>query len=217
VSQVSPPAGATRFNAECLAALDLSTMDRVLDVGCGTGAGSRAAAAVARSVVGIDLSPEMIGQAVRLANGIANVRFEGADAERLPFEDREFTAVLLEFVPSLPESLQAVREMARVLDVDRRLVIGDACADLRTARMADRILRLVEPGHVRLYRWAELGSFPHRAGLSRVMLRRLSGGGFAIAAGPQRVRRDGVRVSRWMSLYRTRFPSFKRHPLQRER
>jgi ubiquinone/menaquinone biosynthesis C-methylase UbiE len=44
--------------------------------------------------VGIDLSPEMIDQAVRLADGIGNVRFEVADAEHLPFDDRAFTAVL---------------------------------------------------------------------------------------------------------------------------
>jgi len=35
--------------------------------------------------VGIDLSPEMIHQAVDLAEGIENVRFEVGDAEGLPF------------------------------------------------------------------------------------------------------------------------------------
>jgi ubiquinone/menaquinone biosynthesis C-methylase UbiE len=169
---------------ESLAALDLRAEDRVLDVGCGTGAGSRAAAAVAASVVGIDLSPEMIQQAVGLAEGIGNVRFEVADAERLPFGDREFTSVLCSNAfHHYPDPGQAVREMARVLAPGGRLVIGDACADLATARIADRFLRWFEPGHVRLYRSAELGSFLQRAGLSRVMLRRLSGGGFAIVRG----------------------------------
>jgi hypothetical protein len=73
--------------------------------------------------------------------------------------------------------------MARVLASDGRLVIGDACADLPTARIADAVLRRIEPGHVRLYRSSELGSFLQRAGLSRVMLRKLSGGGFAIVRG----------------------------------
>lgn len=36
----------------------------------------------------------MIHQAVDLAEGIENVRFEVADAEGLPFGDREFTGVL---------------------------------------------------------------------------------------------------------------------------
>jgi ubiquinone/menaquinone biosynthesis C-methylase UbiE len=167
-----------------LDALELTAEDRLLDVGCGTGAASRAAAGMAASVVGIDLSPEMIRQAVDLAEGIENVRFEVADAEQLPFGDREFTAVLCSnSLHHYPDPLQAVREMARVLAPNGRIVIGDACADLATARFADRLLRRFEPGHVRLYRSTELGSFLYGAGLSDVMLRRLSGGGMAIVRG----------------------------------
>jgi hypothetical protein len=62
-------------------------------------------------------------------------------------------------------------------------VIGDACADLVSARIADRFLRRFEPGHVRLHRSDELGSYLQGNGFSRVALRRLSGGGFAIARG----------------------------------
>jgi ubiquinone/menaquinone biosynthesis C-methylase UbiE len=167
-----------------LDALGLTAEDRLLDVGCGTGTASRAAADLAASVVGIDLSPEMIRRAEGLAEGIENVRFEVADAEELPFGDREFTAVLCSnSFHHYPDPLQAVREMARVLAPNGRLVIGDACADLATARVADRLLRWFEPGHVRLYRSTELGSFLHRAGFSQVMLRRLSGGGLAIVRG----------------------------------
>src|SRR5207344_1541353 len=50
-----------------LDALELTPDDRLLDLGCGTGAPSRAAAAIAGSVVGVDLSPEMIRAAVDLA------------------------------------------------------------------------------------------------------------------------------------------------------
>src|SRR6266576_447857 len=70
-----------------LAALDLTTDDLLLDVGCGTGAASRAASAVTRLVVGVDLSAEMIGRAAELASGVENVRFLIADSEQLPFED----------------------------------------------------------------------------------------------------------------------------------
>jgi len=63
-----------------------------------------------------------------------------------------------------PDPLRAVREMARVRASDGRLVIGDACSDLPTARIADSFLRRIEPGHIRLYRSSELGSFLQRAG-----------------------------------------------------
>jgi ubiquinone/menaquinone biosynthesis C-methylase UbiE len=164
-----------------LSALDLTADDRMLDVGCGTGAASRAAAATGATVVGIDLSPQMIQQAVGLADGIENVDFEVADAEQLPFGDREFTSVLCSnSFHHYPDPLEATREMTRVLAPGGRLVIGDACADRAMARIADRFLRLLEPGHVRLYRSTELGSFLHGAGLTQVMLRRLMEGSFAI-------------------------------------
>jgi ubiquinone/menaquinone biosynthesis C-methylase UbiE len=167
-----------------LAALEIKSQDRLLDVGCGTGAASRAAATTAESVVGVDLSPEMIRQAIDLADGIENVRFEVADSEQLPFGDGEVTTVLCSnSFHHYPNPVLAVREMARVLAAGGRLVIGDACADLATARIADFLLRRFEPGHVRLYRSRELGSFLHRAGLTEVAVRRLSGGGFAIVRG----------------------------------
>jgi len=167
-----------------LAALDLTTDDLLLDVGCGTGAASRAASAVTRLVVGVDLSAEMISRAAELASGVENVRFLIADSEQLPFDDGAFTAVLCSnSFHHYPDPSRAVREMARVLASDGRLVIGDACADLPAARIADAVLRRIEPGHVRLYRSSELGSFLQRAGLSKVMLRKLSGGGFAIVRG----------------------------------
>jgi ubiquinone/menaquinone biosynthesis C-methylase UbiE len=167
-----------------LEALELDPEDRLLDVGCGTGAASRSAAETAESVVGVDLSPEMIERATGLAGGAGNLRFEVADAEQLPFADGGFTKVLCSnSFHHYPDPSSAVQEMVRVLGPKGRLVIGDACSDLGTARIADRFLRWFEPGHVRLYRSTELGSFLHGAGLTDVMLRRLSGGGFAIVRG----------------------------------
>jgi hypothetical protein len=73
--------------------------------------------------------------------------------------------------------------MSRVLAPGGRLALGDATSDLLAARIADRFLRRFEPGHVRLYRAAELGAFVQGAGFDRVQLRRLSDGGFAIVRG----------------------------------
>ena len=169
---------------ESLEALHLGAEDRLLDVGCGTGAASRSAASVAASVVGIDLSPGMIRQADELAEWLANVHFEVADSEHLPFQDGAFTAVLCSnSFHHYPDPARAVREMTRVLAPGARLVLGDACSDRTAARIADVFLRRFEPGHVRLYRSDELGAFVLGAGLSRVELRRLSGGGFAIVRG----------------------------------
>src|SRR5262245_57107389 len=61
--------------------------ERVLDVATAVGHTALALAPHAREVVGVDLTPGMLEEAQRLAaaRGIGNVRFQVADAERLPF------------------------------------------------------------------------------------------------------------------------------------
>ena len=169
---------------EALAALELSADDRLLDVGCGTGPQVRSASPTVERATGIDLSASMIGEAVELADGLGNVDFAIADAERLPFPDGAFTAVLctLSF-HHYPNPSVAVAEMARVLEPGGRLAIGDACGDLLAARVADVFLRRFEPGHVKLYRSRELGELLHGAGLRRVEHRGLRNGGLAIVRG----------------------------------
>lgn len=72
--------------------------DRVLDVGCGTGISTRAAAAAAPAghALGVDLSAGMIAVAHRLAGraGLANISFEQADAQIHPFPDGGFDVVI---------------------------------------------------------------------------------------------------------------------------
>jgi ubiquinone/menaquinone biosynthesis C-methylase UbiE len=170
-----------------LEALELSPADRLLDVGCGTGAASRAAAEMGAAVVGVDLSPEMVKEAMTLAGTRENLAFEIADVEHLPFPDARFTAVLCSNAfHHYPNPSRAVQEMTRVLKPGGRLAIGDATSDLRAARLADRFLRWFEPGHVRLYRSLELGAFVQGTGLDHVQLRRLADGGFAIIRGVKR-------------------------------
>jgi len=165
-------------------ALELTAADRLLDVGCGTGAASRAAAVVGGSVVGIDLSSEMLREAVRLARAIDNVTFMQADAEALPFADASFTAIICtNSFHHYPNPSNALREMARVLTPGGRLVVGDPCADVWTVRVADVFLKRMEPGHIRLYRSDEMASFLHGAGLTTVRVRRLFDGAMAIYAG----------------------------------
>lgn len=104
--------------------LDLVALDpgeRVLDVASGTGlVGFRAAEAVGPSgeVVGTDISGEMVETARRIAAEriLANVSFERADAEQLPFEDETFDAVLCSLgLMYVPDPGRALAEMHRLL------------------------------------------------------------------------------------------------------
>jgi len=69
------------FGAALLAGAALEPQDRVLDVGCGAGTTACAAAGVASSVLGIDLSPLLVERARTRAQGVPNVEFRVADAQ----------------------------------------------------------------------------------------------------------------------------------------
>jgi SAM-dependent methyltransferase len=80
-----------------LDAAAVTTGDRVLDVGCGTGEETRAAArSGAADALGVDLSSEMVAVARRLAadEGLTTARFEQADAQIAPFPDAGFDTVV---------------------------------------------------------------------------------------------------------------------------
>lgn len=78
-----------RFNRRFLSAARIGAGHRVIDVGCGTGDTTRAAARLAShgEALGVDLSAQLIGVARQRASaeGLVNVRFEQADAQIHPF------------------------------------------------------------------------------------------------------------------------------------
>ena len=93
---------------------------RVLDVGCGPGTITLglAQSVAPGEVVGVDLQESMVERARALAaeRGIANVRFDLADAYELPFPDRSFDAALEHRVlMHLADPIRGLREVRRVL------------------------------------------------------------------------------------------------------
>ncbi|WP_077001365.1 class I SAM-dependent methyltransferase [Variovorax sp. KK3] len=104
--------------------------ERVLDVACGTGLVSLAAAEAVRPaghVLGTDLSQGMVDAARERAarQGLHHVDFERMDAEQLALPDAGFDVALcalgLMYVPG-PEA--ALRELRRVLRPGGRLVLA---------------------------------------------------------------------------------------------
>ena len=86
-----------RFEAEC----PIASTDRVLDIGCGTGKSTRAAArrAAAGSVLGIDLSSRMLEHAREQtrAEGLTNVEYVRADAQVHEFDAAAFDLAMSDF------------------------------------------------------------------------------------------------------------------------
>ena len=87
---------------------------RLLDVASGPGYVAAAAAGLGASVVGVDFSSEMVA----LAGGrYPNLEFMEGDAEALPFPDRSFAAVAINFgVLHLERPDTAIAEARRVLE-----------------------------------------------------------------------------------------------------
>jgi ubiquinone/menaquinone biosynthesis C-methylase UbiE len=178
-----------------LEALDLGPSDRLLDVGCGTGAAVRRAAPRVERAVGVDLAPAMIARARELAAEVPNVEFLEADSERLPFADGAFTAVLCTTsFHHYPDPGCAAREMARVLASGGRVVIGDGCSDRLAARIFDLVLRTFQRSHVHLYRSSELAEILAGAGLHRESMSFLWNGGYMVMAAVKRPG-DGARAA----------------------
>lgn len=103
-----------------LAAANVSSGTRLLDVASGPGYVAAAAAAVGASAVGVDFSSEMVRLA---ANRYPGVRFQEGDAEALAFPDESFDAVTLNF-----GVLHLARPDAALAEARRVLVPGGRCA-----------------------------------------------------------------------------------------
>ena len=175
---------------EALEALELRAGDRLLDVGCGTGAAVRAAAEVVDRAVGVDLSPKMLAEARKRAGLRPGVEFVEGDSEELPFADGEFTAVICTTsLHHYPHPDAAAKEMARVLAPGGRVVIADGTSDTAVTRLFDFLCRKFEPGHVRLHRGEELRCLLEDAGLERPELRSIWGGIYGMALGRKADRR----------------------------
>ncbi len=176
-----------RRQRDALEALQLEPGDRLLDVGCGTGAGVRAASARVERAVGVDLSPKMLAEARERASGLSNVEFVEGDSEDLPFGDGEFTAVVCTTsLHHYPRPDAAAREFARVLAPGGRVVIGDGTRDSVVTKVGDFLARKFERGHVRLHGLEELRRLLEDTGLGRTETRSMWGGmyGLAIARKP---------------------------------
>ena len=87
-----------RGNVEFVERLSIEPGMKVLDVACGAGTASIAAALAGAEVTGVDIAQNLIDQAIANAEQAGvTARFEVGDAEDLPYEDGGFDLVMTMF------------------------------------------------------------------------------------------------------------------------
>jgi ubiquinone/menaquinone biosynthesis C-methylase UbiE len=154
---------------ETLARLPRKTGDRILDIGCGTGALLAALAAESDDLQlqGIDPVPEMLAVARRRLPEEVILGAGWADNLQLPDACVD-TVVSSSVFHYIRDPVRALAEMHRVLVPGGNLVITDWCRDFATTRMTDWYLSMFNTAHFRTYGLAELEALVKDAAFTSV-------------------------------------------------
>ncbi len=149
--------------------LDIKENIKFLDIGCGTGWAIGQAAKSADnkgSFYGVDLSPKMIEKAKENFRDRNNFYFIVANSESIPIDDNLFDIIIC--TNSFHHYLnpgKALKEMRRLLKIGGKLYILDPTADFWYIKAADKLIKLLEPGHVKIYSTKEFKSMIIESGL----------------------------------------------------
>ncbi|WP_294609799.1 methyltransferase domain-containing protein [Roseovarius sp.] len=114
---------------ELVAAANVSSGDRVIDIACGTGVVARSAAVRsgdAATVTGADVNSDMLAAAARFAADadLADIAWVECDAADIPEQDSKFDVALCQQgLQFMPDKKGALAEMWRVLKPGGRLAI----------------------------------------------------------------------------------------------
>lgn len=158
---------------ETLRRMSIQPNDRVLDIGCGTGALLQALHQRYSRIelTGIDTSAEMLAlAAAKLGCG---ARLCLASAQQLPVRDDAFDVVIsTSALHYFREPARALAEMGRVARPEGLVVITDWCRDFRTCQLLDLFLRKLNSAHHRTYMLAQCAAMLQEAGLQPKLLQR---------------------------------------------
>ncbi len=141
----------------------------VLDIATGAGFLALEFAKRAKSVVGCDLTRNMLLKACEKQknSGPGNIGFLLSDVESLPFPGESFDIVSCRFAfHHFPDPEKALIEMKRVCRKKGRIVIVDGVSseDRDKSLFHNRIEKMRDPSHVRIYALSEMRTMLDNAG-----------------------------------------------------
>lgn len=140
-----------------------------LDAGCGTGwaVGQVSKALNGKGTLyGVDLSEKMIEKAKENFGENKNIHFIKANAESIPLEDNFFDIIICtnSFHYYLHPD-KALKEFHRLLKIGGKLYILDPTADSLFLKIIDKLAKLLEHAHVKMYSTGEFKQLYNEAGL----------------------------------------------------
>ena len=149
-----------RHNEHLRAATAIGPTDRVLDIGCGAGQTTREAARAASSgsVLGVDVSEQMLERARRLTQeaGLQNITYELGDAQIHPFQPAYFDVLISRFgTMFFTEPVAAFANLAHASRRGARLVmmVWQNCE--RNEWATDIPAALAAPDHNVSFNWGQ--------------------------------------------------------------
>ena len=176
-----------------------TSTDRLLDVATGTGFTAVAFRPLVGSVVGVDLTWEMLREAEGLRSGRGRIGWAVADADALPFADATFTVVTCRRAAHHFVHLEhAIGEMRRVLAVGGRFGLVDQVPpdDEPGRELMESMEILRDPSHVRALPARHWQALLARSGIVLLLVqtveRRLAVSEWLELAGTDLARRDAI-------------------------
>jgi ubiquinone/menaquinone biosynthesis C-methylase UbiE len=158
-----------KAQSNVISILDIKEYNTFLDIGCGTGWAVGLAAKAAQykgSFYGIDLSEAMIEKAKSNFKDHDNLHFIQCNSESIPLNNNSFDLIICtnSFHHYLhPEKVMG--EIFRLLKTGGKVFILDPAADSWLYKLADKIIKIFENQHVKIYSSKEFGAFMTDAGL----------------------------------------------------
>ena len=127
---------------------DLTATDRVLDIPCGTGLISKILSNNPASVIGSDISLEMMDLARSESGKNGSHQLVQADITATPFVKESFECVVvLALMHRLHEDLRR-DVLSEVASLTNRFVIISYSVESHSQRMKQRILKTLRPSHI---------------------------------------------------------------------
>lgn len=148
---------------------EVSKSDNVLDIACGTGIVTCEFAKYAQNVVGLDITKNMITQAVKIQNEkkLTNIKFDLGNVENLPYESDSFDIVFTRYsFHHFLNTQKVFDEMIRVCKPNGKIIVVDVSLKKEYAQAYNYMEKLRDPSHTKALTFEEFDKLFSRKILS---------------------------------------------------